>query len=589
MSLVFFKWYVHTRLYKLFTHLHEHRGVRAFSLLARCILDFINYYYVMIAVWISLFTLIQFGVLPDYGVQILFYLFSIPYFLYLANRFLARFVLFNVRQEYAILSEQFQPRFMLIISTLLYATITILLFKQAFVLSNYQESRLPANLLVLNFIILQVCLIFLITKEQILSLIPTATEAWRRVHAQVNRFFYLILAFIVAIIIMSNPYVGFGRLVLHILSRSLFTLLLVPVVFWVQLLFKKIASRLFFSIDHEVVKERFSSAKSWYGLFVIVMFLSLVLVGFVAGAHIWGWPITFKEIFDLIRAPIFFGESPVPGAPGVPISAITFLYLIGYVLAGFLLAFAVNRFVLRKIFDLLLVEMGIQHAVVGLMRYLIIIAVIVIGLQNIGLGPLSKYLFGAILAITWVIKEPLGDLVAYFVLLIQRPIKIGDYIKIDEQISGVVRRITPRSIVIRQKNSTTIVVPNSQVLSKAVTNWNYVSGFVAVDDVLVNILYKEDPDRVIEVLRAAVDTHVNVLKSPKPVVRLEKFGEHSFIFLVRAYVSSHYTLDKWNIASDIRLSIIRELRSNGIAIAVPVRIMISPNNQQRIVQEKLKE
>ncbi|MFC1845676.1 mechanosensitive ion channel domain-containing protein [Candidatus Dependentiae bacterium] len=579
LGLLIFRFYVHRRLYRWLARLQDYRGLRLFSLLSRALLDFIMHYFFLISLWLILFALIKFGVLPDRSLQIIFYLISIPYFLFLASRLLARFIAFNVSHDYVMLARQFQPRFSFIFSILLYATIIILCFKQAFELGTYQDSQLPAILLALNFIILQVCLIFLITKEQILSLIPTKTETWKKIHAQVDKFFYLILAFIVAIIIMINPYVGFGRLVLHVLSRLMLTILFLPLFFWLQSILKKISSRVFFSIDEEAVKERFSSAKSWYGLSVIVMFLALILVGLVLGARIWGWPTTFKNIVDWVRSPMFFGEG------GKPISAISFVYIIAYIVAGFLLAFAFNKFVLRRIFDLLLVEMGIQQAVVGVTRYLIIIAVIIVGLENIGLGPMTKWLLATIIAIGWVVKEPLGDLVAYFILLIQRPLKIGDYIQIDENTSGVVRRITPRSIVIRQKNSTTIVVPNSQVLTKAVTNWNYVSGFIAVNDILVNAPYKEDPDKVLEIIRTAVESHQNILKSPQAIIRLENFGQYSFVFLVRAYVSSHYTLDMWNIASDLRLLIIRALRSNGIDIAVPVQIMMSPKGKQIVVKE----
>ena len=233
--------------------------------------------------------------------------------------------------------------------------------------------------------------------------------------------------------------------------------------------------------------------------------------------------------------------------------------------------------------------MGIQHAVVSITRYLIIIAFTMIGMQYANLTQLIKWLLVSLVGIAWIVKDPLGDFIAYFMILIQRPLKIGDYVQIDERTSGVVRKITPRSVIIRQKNSTTIVVPNSQVLSQAVINWNYVSGFIAVDDIFVNISYKEDPDRVLEIIRSAVESHSNILKSPKATVRLNKFGEYSFIFLIRAYVSSHYTLDKWDIAAALRLLIVKELRSNGIDITVPARIMIPSNSKTRVAQPRVDE
>jgi len=572
--LFLFRVYVQMRLYKLVAYLKEVKGFSLFSFLVRAILDFVMHYYFAISLWIVLFALLRFGVFPDQTIHILFYLFSIPYFIYIANRFLSRFMAFNVSQNYAILTKQFQKRFVAIISVLLYSTIAIQLFRYALGLTIPLGSQSPVILLHLNFIILQVCLIFLITKEQILSLIPDRTDLSKRIRAEVDKFFYGILALIIAVIIMSHPGVGFGRQVLYVLSRLIMTGVLIPVLYWAQEMLKKVASKVFFVLEDDLAKERFTSSKSWYGLFVIVTFLVLFSAGFIIGVRIWGWHIALSEIYEWLSM-------------GREVSVISLSTVFVFVIAGFLLASAFNRFVLKKIFDLLLVDMGVQHAVVGVTRYLIIIALSVIGLQSVGLGPLTKWLLGIVLAVGWVVKEPLGDLVAYFILLIQRPLKIGDYVQIDEKTFGVVRKITPRSIIIRQKNSNTIVVPNGQVLSKAVSNWNYVSGFVALDDISVNVLYKENPDRVIEILTAAVDSHTNVLKSPKPIVRLENFGEFSFVFLVRGFVSSHYTLDKWNIASDVRLLLVRELRKNGIDVAVPVRLNVSLKNKSGVVRQRL--
>jgi len=564
--LLLFRFYLRSKLHAFFVGLGQYAGFTRISLLMRVFIEFFVSNFLVISIWIILWVMIRLGAIPGQLVHILFYLVSIPYVIYLITRFFTKFVSFNAEHEYGILGKQFQKRFVLVVSVLLYATVVIQFFRRAYMLYGYPQSQLPVILFHINFIILQICLIFLITKEQIQSLIPETTDFWKSVRVQVDRFYYLILACIVAIIVMSHPGVGFGKLVLYALSRLALTAIFVPVLFWAQSLLKKISSKLFFVTEGDVAKERFGSAKTWYGLAVIISFLLLLIVGLVVVAKIWGYPITFKTVFDFMKAERFRVEKPI--------SFLTFFQILAFVIAGFLLAAIFKRFVLRKIFDLLLIEMGVQQAVFGVTRYAIILSVTVIGLQNVGLGPLTKWLFGALLAVGFVIKEPLGDLVAYFILLIQRPLKIGDYIQIDDKSFGVVRKISPRSTVLRQKNSMSVVVPNSQILSKAVSNWNYVSGFVAVDDIFVNVLYKENPDRVIEVLREAVESHPNILKSPKPIVRLENLGEYSFTFLVRGYVSSHYTLDKWNIAGDLRLAIVRALRENKISLAVPVRIMV---------------
>jgi len=564
LGLLFFKIYTEKRIIPLLDRTKQYRGMRLFSFLLSVVLRFIVAHFVALSIWIILFVFIRFGLVPDYGLQAMFYLLSIPFFLYLSNRFLYQLVLLNKEQDYFLLTPQFGPRFQFIVSTLLYSTVIIQFFRTAFLLGPYKESGFPIIALALNFIIFQVCLIFLITKEQILSLIPTTTETWKYIYSQVDKFFYLVLACIIAIIVMINPYVGFGRLVLHVLSRLFLTALFFPLFYWAQLIVKKASSKLFFSTRDDVVQERFGSAKSWYGLFVIISFVALLLVGFILGAKIWGWPISYKDVNEWMRTAVFFGEGEKI------ISPISFFQVLAFTIIGFLIAYAFNKFVLKRIFDLLLVGMGIQQAMMGLARYLIIVALIMIGLEHVGLGGLTKNLWLTILGVGWIVREPLGDLVAYFIILIQRPFKIGDYVKIDDKTSGIVRRITPRSIILRKKNSMSIVVPNAFALTKAVVNWNYVSGFIALDDIKINIHYHEDPEKVLAVLQKAVDAHPKILKSPKPAVRLEDFGEYGFKFLVRGYVSSHLTLDMWQIAADLRVLLVKILREQNIEIAIPI-------------------
>ncbi len=64
------------------------------------------------------------------------------------------------------------------------------------------------------------------------------------------------------------------------------------------------------------------------------------------------------------------------------------------------------------------------------------------------------------------------------------------------------------------------------------------------------------------------------MKNPKPIIRLNEFSESGFLFLVRGFISSAYTLDQWDIASEVRFIVIKELRKAGIEIAVPVRRII---------------
>ena len=167
---------------------------------------------------------------------------------------------------------------------------------------------------------------------------------------------------------------------------------------------------------------------------------------------------------------------------------------------------------MRRIFDILLVDSGVQNTIASLIRYLIIITAIILGFKAVGLENLVWWvLWGLVLGVGWVIKDPAADLIAYFIIIVQRPIKVGDLFTLMD-INGVVRRITPRSVEIRRKNSTTIIVPNVRCTTKSVANWNHARGFIAFDDILVTVPYKVEPNRCVELLMRVLDESRVILK-----------------------------------------------------------------------------
>lgn len=553
----------------LLTREFANRTFNILRLLALFVVNYVLHYFVLLGIWTFLYLTIRFNIISNHYMHILFYLASIPYVLFASFLGIRYFAIFNGQHNFEIISSDYSDRFIKVLSILSYATVSIVFFRKALMTGIYHKSELPAILLAINFIIFQVCLIALITKEQVLSIIPRRGNLWQWLHEFIDRYYYFILAFLVSVIILSNPYVGFSRLVLFALRGIIYTAVLIRLLVFAYDMARRGFSQLFFTTDEDTVRERFIYAKSWYGLFVIAVFSVIAIIGAFVIARIWGWFISFKEIFEWLESPLIYLGQDVK-----PVTASSIVRILLFCFSGYALSILVNRFLLRRVFDLLLVDTGVQNTVASFTRYLIIIAAIMLGFQNVGLGSLVIYVTGAlILSIGWVIKDPVSDFMAYFIILVQRPVKIGDYVHMDDDVMGVVRKITPRSVIIRRRNSTTIVVPNTQVLSKPVTNWNYVQGFCAFDDFSVTVSYKEDPEKVKNIFAHVLDKHPHVLKSPKPVIRLEHFTEAGMEFLIRGFISSNYTLDQWDIASDLRISIVKELRKYGIEISVPMRVM----------------
>jgi small-conductance mechanosensitive channel len=544
------------------------------SLFMVMLFDFVVQHIISVSIWGVLFGLLHLYTMPDVYYYVIFYLLSIPYLLYLAHRFIDFFMEFNEEMGYPFVAQDFQGRIELVLATLLYATIVILFFREAFILVSAGPSKLPIILLAFNFIILQISLILILSKEQILSIIPDHRPFWQWVHAQVNKYYYIIISFVIAMIVMSNPYVGFGFLVRHILRKSIYTALSILILYHIHMMIKRRISYIFFDVEQDVVRERFGQSKTWYGATVIALFFIFIFVGIVVCAHIWDWPETlasiksWADVQELLKTSIMFKDTTSP------ISVNSLLQILMFFVIGSILSFAMNHFVLAKIFDVLLVDASVQNAVSSIMRYVILAASIIIGFESVGLHNVVAIILGALLlSIGWIIKDPMADLIAYFIILVQRPLKVGDYIYVDQETLGFVRKITARAVIIRRRNSTTVIIPNTKIISQPIVNWNYVRSFIAFDDIMVTVAHKEDPGRVKELLVKVLDESPYILKSPKPVVRFEFFSDTGFTFLVRGYMSSNYTQEQWDIASDVRIEIVRTLRAHGIEIAVPVRVV----------------
>lgn len=513
-----------------------------------------------------------------------FALFVIPVLLIIVNQFMRFLLECNIRYDYKLLSIEFQKRFIWVVSALLYATIGIYLFRYSFMKISYYQTELPTILLAINFIVFQISLIMLITKDQIVGIFPENNTVTEWIKEQVDYYFYLILCFVITIIVMSNPYVGFGRLVLYLLTSLILTLLLTKALLVLHGGVKNIARNAFFIADDEMMRERFDHARTWFGLLIIVSFFFFSFLGFVVGATIWGWHITFKDVLALLYKPLLLETTTYP------LTILSLLQIIGFVMLGFFAAYAINHFVLDRIFDLLLVDPGVQYTTTRFIQYSVVVIFIFFGFKNVGLGELVGYILGALaLGIGWYVREPIGDLMAYFIILVQRPLKIGDFIQIDSEVFGVVRKITPRAVVLRRRNSTTIVVPNSHIINRAIVNWNYVRTFIAFNDITIIVAYKEDPNLVKDLLLKAVNQHPNVLRNPKAFVRLEEFGEFGYVFLVRGFISSAYTLDMWDIASDVRIMIARLMKEHGIEIVEVMRILKEGTNKLTALSPQQKE
>lgn len=540
------------------------------------VIGFLANYSLGILLWLFLFGAVYLMVIVDPFLRIIFYLGSIPYLIYVTIQFVRTIVAYNIDNDFILFNQTFQRRFSFVFSALCYITIFVFFFREAFILATLSQSELPTILFAVYSIILRTLVIFSIGKDEILSIIPSKGTVWSLISRFIDKYYYPLLLFIIALMIMSDPYVGgYSNLVSYIFWGVVGSVVIFWVLYTIHMYLKDVSSAIFFHTEEDISRERFSNAKMWYGLFVIALFLLFVIIGLLIGARIWNFPFTLDTIGEFWNLELFSTGFDKDLGKQIWFTPKKFTIAVVVILSGFLFAFAVNRYVLRRIFELLPVELGVQDTVQSLLRYLILALAVFFGFQWAGIEGFLLYMGVILASIGWMAKEPLSDFFSYFVILVQRPIQIGDYVQITPEMQGVVRQITPRSVLLRRKNSYTIIVPNSMLITHGINNWHYARNFIAFEDITFTVTYTCDPVQVKEIIAKVLDEQINILKSPAPVIRLDEFTDDGFKFLVRGFITDKHILDRWDITSNVRFEILKALREHDIQLAVPTRYIIS--------------
>ena len=212
---------------------------------------------------------------------------------------------------------------------------------------------------------------------------------------------------------------------------------------------------------------------------------------------------------------------------------------------------------------------GLRNSVVssiGFLGFIIsgILAIAVMGgsLSSIAIiaGALS---FGVGLGL----QNMVSNLAAGMTILWERPIKIGDWVIINGQ-EGIVKQINMRSTELETFDQSTIIIPNSDILSKSLTNYTY-SGRQGRVVIKVGVGYGSDVEQVKQALLALAVANADVLDSPEPSVSISNLGDSSLEFQLNCYTSNIFR--RGAIGDDLREKIINRFRELNIDIPYPQR------------------
>ena len=244
---------------------------------------------------------------------------------------------------------------------------------------------------------------------------------------------------------------------------------------------------------------------------------------------------------------------------------IALLLLLLYYLSGKLRKWITERYLAKRG-----VEVGVRQAIGSLTRYAVLVLGFFVILQSANIDLSSMILVGGAVGIGvgLGLQQTANDFFSGLILLIERPIKVGDRIEVVQTVGDIVK-IGLRSTTIVTNDNIAIIVPNSQFTANAVTNWTHSDRDVRFH-VAVGVSYGSDPERVRALLLEVASEHSGILKKPEPDVIFVGFGESSLNFELRVWTDTYITRPLI-FRSDLYFAIWRKFTSQGIEIPYPQR------------------
>jgi potassium efflux system protein len=162
-----------------------------------------------------------------------------------------------------------------------------------------------------------------------------------------------------------------------------------------------------------------------------------------------------------------------------------------------------------------------------------------------------------------------NNFISGMILLMERPVKIGDVIDIDG-VRGTVTKIASRYSQIRRFDGVDLLIPNSTLLERQVENLTREDRNHRLT-LRVGVAYGSPTRNTSDCLLAAAKEHGRVLDKPPPFVLFEDFGDSALVFSLNVWVRLHSDVNTLVTMSDLRYMIERNLREAEIVVAFPQR------------------
>jgi len=214
---------------------------------------------------------------------------------------------------------------------------------------------------------------------------------------------------------------------------------------------------------------------------------------------------------------------------------------------------------------------NVREVFARLAKALLSIIALLLSLSLVGIDVTTLSVFSGALAVGLGLglQKIASNYVSGFIILLDRSIRLGNLVAVDENTSGTVTQITTRYTVLRTLTGTEVIIPNEYLVSNIIRNMSFTDTRVRVV-LAVQVAYNSDLEKAMSLMVEAAGRQPRVLTDPAPLVLLTAFAD-SGINLELGFWISDPEEGTGGVRSEISLEVWKLFRENAIEIPYPQR------------------
>jgi len=276
-------------------------------------------------------------------------------------------------------------------------------------------------------------------------------------------------------------------------------------------------------------------------------------------------PMDLVQRFDQLRKGLAIGEAQI--RPGAVLQALIVLAL------SLLGVKMLKRWLSNRYLPTTELDPGMQLSAATLFGYggFVLAVALSLSAAGIGLERVAWIASALSVGIGFGLQAVVQNFVSGLILLAERPVKVGDWVSLGG-VEGDILRINVRATEIQMGDRSTVIVPNSEFVTKTVRNVTR-SNPLGLVQIKLPMPLSTDAEQVRELMLQALADHEDVLESPAPNVFLDGIDAGHLIFNARGYVSSPRAA--YGVRSALLFTVLKRLDEAKLEVSSPPTMLLA--------------